>query len=272
MKITNPSATIIDYGDMGLLERIELAGRLCYKSEDKIAPGTAKPFVDGCLKKKHMSVLEMAMITFQYPIEYGHPISKYCAISYFGIDIIVTCSLRVLVDSKCDFLLKQLPIGVDVGYKPSTIKVTLDPEPGFTPDWKKHVHKAVRFIVDRSCSHELVRHRPIQILQESQRYVRYGDLEVIKPLYYPEGTYEYGLWLESMLHAEDTYNKLLNKSSPQAARKVLPNSTKTELIILASIEQWEHMFKLRTSPGADPTMREVMVPLEEEFKGRGLIC
>jgi len=48
---------------------------------------------------------------------------------------------------------------------------------------------------------------------------------------------------------------------------VLPNSTKTELITYANLDQWWHMFKLRTSPAADPSMREVMISLLDDFRG-----
>ena len=63
------------------------------------------------------------------------------------------------------------------------------------------------------------------------------------------------------------YGDLLQQGfSPQQARAVLPNSTKTELIAYASLPQWKHMFNLRCSPAADPEMRKVMIPLREEFK------
>lgn len=57
----------------------------------------------------------------------------------------------------------------------------------------------------------------------------------------------------------------------QAARTVLPNSTRTKLIIYADPGQWRHIFSLRYSPAADPAMREVMIPLEQEFKEREFI-
>ena len=37
---------------------IERAGRVCYRSEDKIIEGSGKKFVDGIVKRKHFSVIE----------------------------------------------------------------------------------------------------------------------------------------------------------------------------------------------------------------------
>ena len=46
MKITRPSLSIIeqDLGVEGIYKQIELAGRTCYKSEDKITETSAKSF------------------------------------------------------------------------------------------------------------------------------------------------------------------------------------------------------------------------------------
>jgi thymidylate synthase (FAD) len=138
----------------------------------------------------------------------------------------------------------------------------------------RHKFVPVRFIVNRAVTHELVRHRPCSFLQESQRYCRYANdqfgnrVTFIKPIFYEEGTEEYELWENSILQAEKTYLKLLKTSSPQASRTVLPNSCKTEIIIYCSLEQWAHMFHLRTSPAAEPSMQQVMTPLYEEFVSR----
>ena len=52
MKIIKPSFEIIEQqpGIEGLLKHIELAGRTCYKSEDKITEGSAKEFVERMLR------------------------------------------------------------------------------------------------------------------------------------------------------------------------------------------------------------------------------
>ena len=60
MKLIKPSFTIIEQGPglEGIYRQIELAGRTCYKSEDKITPTSAKEFVDRMIKSGHGAMLE----------------------------------------------------------------------------------------------------------------------------------------------------------------------------------------------------------------------
>jgi thymidylate synthase (FAD) len=84
-------------------------------------------------------------------------------------------------------------------------------------------------------------------------------------MFYSEETPEYKLWEKAMAATEKIYLELLKTSSPQAARTVLPNSCKTEIIVFANLLQWRHIFRLRTPPTAEPSMREIMIPLQKEF-------
>jgi thymidylate synthase (FAD) len=66
MKIIDPSVEIINpKGVMGAEELIETVARTCYKSEDKITPGSAHKFVQGLIKREHTAMLEHATIIFQ---------------------------------------------------------------------------------------------------------------------------------------------------------------------------------------------------------------
>ncbi len=67
---------------------------------------------------------------------------------------------------------------------------------------------------------------------------------------------------------ETLYLQLLETSTPQAARTVLPNSCKTEIIVYCNLAEWRHIFRLRTTPAAEPSMREVMIPLAAEMEKR----
>lgn len=55
MKLIKPNFEVWDQeeGLEGIYKQIERAGRVCYKSEDKIAEGTAKAFVDRMIKSEH---------------------------------------------------------------------------------------------------------------------------------------------------------------------------------------------------------------------------
>lgn len=57
-----PSATIITEDNPK--EKIELIGRICYRSEDKICEGSADKFVANVMKNKHYSILEHVPLYF----------------------------------------------------------------------------------------------------------------------------------------------------------------------------------------------------------------
>ena len=129
----------------------------------------------------------------------------------------------------------------------------------------EHESITVRFICDRGISHEIVRHRLASYSEESQRYVRYGDIEFINPRMPNAKAYE--AWQELCERAEETYRELLSYGvQPQQARAVLPNSTKTEVVMTANLREWRHFLKLRTAKAAHPQMRELTVPLLHELQ------
>lgn len=57
-------------------------------------------------------------------------------------------------------------------------------------------------------------------------------------------------------------------ATPQIARSVLPNSTKTAITITGNYREWRHFFKLRCDKAAHPQIREVAIPLLEDLKKR----
>lgn len=137
----------------------------------------------------------------------------------------------------------------------------------------EHSSLSVKFIVDRGVSHELVRHRIASFAQESTRYCNYSKdkfdngVTFIEPFFFNRPSIQYDLWKKAMEETEYCYLNLLKSGvTPQEARSVLPNSTKTEIIITANYREWRNFFKLRTAKAAHPQMREVTVPLLEELK------
>ena len=129
----------------------------------------------------------------------------------------------------------------------------------------------VKFICSRSTSHQIVRHRVMSFAQESQRYCNYSldkfnnEIIFVAPAWYKEQTYH--KFLNSLHRAEMDYFDLINSGlKPQEARAVLPNACKTELVVTGFISDWEKLFDLRCDTGADPDIKEIMIPLEEKFK------
>ncbi len=139
----------------------------------------------------------------------------------------------------------------------------------------EHSSLSVKFIVDRGVSHELVRHRIASFAQESTRYCNYSkdkfgkEITVIEPCFFSPLSDSYTFWKHAMESAEAYYFSLLESgATPQEARSVLPNSTKTEITVTANYREWRNFFRLRTAEAAHPQMREVTIPLLNELKSR----
>ena len=302
MLIVDPSFKILDEMDnVPIVERIEACGRICYKSEDRITAESAIPFVKKMVGYGHNSVMEMAAVTLRLSCdqEQLHSFNS-CQPKYFVVDvtetgILLSGSLRAFrefytfnpeneVGHSCiSFLVKEEPyvftdvVGDTEAYDGTIAVERLSAQEvdGFPASLQlRHKFVAVRFVVNRAVTHELVRHRPCSFLQESQRYCRYShekfgnQVTFIKPMFYEEGTSEYNDWKSAMVQTEQLYLKLLETSTPQAARTVLPNSCKTEIITFCTLQEWKHIFSLRTTPHAEPSMREIMIPLQEEMVSR----
>lgn len=85
MQVVNSSITIMDtLNESDLLQKIELAGRTCYKSEGRITKDSAKKFVDMIIKNGHLSVLEHASITVRIICDRGvsHELVRHRIASY----------------------------------------------------------------------------------------------------------------------------------------------------------------------------------------------
>lgn len=122
----------------------------------------------------------------------------------------------------------------------------------------EHVSLTVKFICDRVCSHQLVRHRLMSFNQKSQRYCKEDNLEVIKP----DGLKNTAIWLESCRQAENAYAELIRRGEkPEVARGVLPNSTATEIYATANLREWRHFFELRCDRTAQKDIRLLALEL-----------
>lgn len=279
MKLIESNVQIIEEKDP--YKMIELAGRTCYKSEDKITENSAKEFVDRMIKLGHGAMLEHGTIYLKIDkTEDGHlpPArlywsdgnhKKYTRVRKHGNSIYVTTNLRVIVENnRLDDLQYQV-------------------EP--TEHHEKRI--TAKFICDRGVSHEFVRHRVFSFAQESTRYCDYSkdkfgnDITYIIPswLDLPEGKYSNwdndwcdvselkllypevdnlsdpaNCFLQSIKNAEYYYFMLINRGwKPQQARQVLPNATKTELVMTGFESDWEHFFELRCSGAAHPDAKKL---------------
>lgn len=287
MKLIKPSFTILHQapGLEGVYKQIELAGRTCYKSEDKITPDSAKAFVERMINSGHGAMLEHGTVYLGMPIETIIPIEangwgKYESNKYSKGGVV--CSIN---GEKRVAITTNLRVLVENGWL-DDLQYICEP----TEYHEKRV--CVKFICDRGVSHEFVRHRVFSFAQESTRYCNYSkdkfgnELTFIQPCYLNEAELaQYGpyhlvsrnkspesIFICSLNNAEKDYLTLIESGwKAQEARSVLPNALKTELVMTGFVTDWQHFFDLRCASNAHPQARELAIPLYEEFLNQKLI-
>ena len=257
--------------------QIEVAGRTCYKSEDKITETSAKEFVDRMVKSGHGAMLEHGTVYLRIPDVSSDGQWVYPAKGkYLGNKYSVTKSRLEGV--------AQNPYSVfyvTTNYRVLVENNWLDDLQYICEPTEFHEKRVtVKFICDRGVSHEYVRHRVFSFAQESTRYCNYSkdkfgkECTFIEPCWFKEDTYyaTRKMYESTLIYAEKMYFSLLDMNwKPQQARAVLPNSLKTELIMTGTLTQWEGFFKLRDAGSAHPQAYELAHPLHEEFIKRGWI-
>lgn len=239
MKIVEPYVEIITEEDP--LKRIELCGRVCYKSESKITSDSAEEFVQRAVNRGHTSILEHARVNIPKNALLNIPGSTpYGARDRRGIyDTIDTINCRDLM---------------------ATDALTVRELSGMV-NAKDYV--TARFVTDRGTLIQLTRHRIMSFSAESTKFIKYNDgITVVKPIPFSwahENDVRYMIWQESCYKAEKAYQQLiLEGCSAQEARSVLPQSTKTELIMTGTYDAWDTVFALRTPKGVQPQTRYMM--------------
>ncbi len=119
--------------------------------------------------------------------------------------------------------------------------------------------------VSRACTHQLVRHRIASYSQQSQREVDMNEAEFVTPDKVDETqetTYE-----GTMRMIWDVYEDLVEEGVPEEdARFILPNATKTNIVVTMNGRSLLHFFDLRLSEDAQWEIRELASRMLEEVK------
>lgn len=267
MRLIKPNVEIIEQqpGLEGMYKQIELAGRTCYKSEDKITEDSAKAFVDRMVKSGHGAMLEHGTVYLKLPtglqLSDKYKKNKYSIITLTpGIDPYwaVTTNYRVLVENNWLDDLKYICEPTEYHEKRITVKWTLD----------------------RVTGESFLRHRVFSFARESTRYCNYSkdkfgnEITFIIPtwLNLPEGKYTNwdndwcdvgelkllhpevdnlddaaNCFLQSIKNSEYYYFMLLDRGwKPQQARQVLPFSIHSPLVMTGFESDWKGFFALRS--------------------------
>ena len=234
MKLIKPKAELLlqQPGLEGVYKQIELAGRTCYKSTDKITEDSAKPFVDRMINSKHTAMLEHGTVYLAMPMESVIPMEcngwgKYCINPYSKSGTVcevngekrvaVTTNLRVLVEN--DWL--------------DDLKYICEPTEYHE---KRYTFRVVTSI---GVTREFNRHRVNSIAEQSTRYCNYSKDKFgnevtfcipnwVNSTEYAEMNSEERIFFRNCEHAEYDYLRLISKGwKPQEAREVLPLCTAT---------------------------------------------
>jgi len=195
---------------------------------------------------------------------------------------IISASYEILSEIDGEKILKNIERAGRTCYKSEDL-ITTDSAKTFVEMILKRNHLAViehesvsvKFVFDRGVSHEIVRQRLCSFAQESTRFCNYSkdkfdnSITVIDISSHLKNKKSFDVWLNAMEKAQEAYLKLIELGeAPQIARSVLPNSLKTEIVVTANLREWRLIFSQRAAPAAHPQMREVMIPLLDEFRKR----
>ena len=281
MRLINQSYEICnqtDFSISGIYKHIEKCTRVAYKSEDKITEDSAISFVNKLLNMKHFAPMEFGTIHFKMPIT---------LLKTFAEDLMYH-NLYNMEWLKCKAADNYAYFTTNYRHWLVMIDKVDYLKDYFTEEDNEYYPKryTVKLITSRIVSHEVVRHRTMSFIQESQRFVNYSkakfnnEVTFIKPCWMDDTLIEKALkthplivdlkpeilFVENSLNSEQDYLDLLKLGyKPQQARVVLPNSTKTELYMCGFKEAWEHFFELRDNKIVDPQMYDLAHPMHQEF-------
>lgn len=254
----------------GIWKHIERCGRICYKSEDRIMNDSHIRFVDMIVKRGHLAVLEHGTVYLAIPKTDGADFIEWFSSNPYS-------RVNSTDDPAVAYITTNYRVIIENGHT-SAMRWICNPT-------EHHVKRITAMILcDRGVSHELVRHRVFSFAQESTRYCNYSSdkfskhITFVKPTWTERGRQdvfnmagidfvsEEKALIDYLRVCETTYHTLIKAGqTPQEARAVLPNCTKTEVAMTGFTDQWEAFFKLRSAATAHPDMQKVSKQLETEY-------
>lgn len=118
--------------------------------------------------------------------------------------------------------------------------------------------------MDRSISHQWVRHRIAAHSQASQRYVKYDNLEVTVPNSIRNDKNLFEAYKDYMTNAENMYRGFIELGIPaEDARAILPNATATHIVTTMNLREMIHFFNERCCYRAQKGIRDIAYEMLE---------
>ena len=278
----------------GVYKQIEIAGRTCYKSEDKITETSAKEFVDRMIKLGHHAMLEHGTVYLHFPIRGTHfqKFTKYCRNPYTKVGnnentadlgFFATTNYRHIVENGWLDDLQYICEPTEYHEKRTTVK--FNTQIAITREFNRHRANSMAEQSTRYCDYSGKNEKFYGVTISLPTWVNdridsdinyiYPSFEQLQKEYFEipdngitkDSWTEIDWWLWSNYIAEEAYIHLRELGrKPQEARVVLPLNTNTELVHTAFNSDWEHFFELRDSNKAHPDAIALAKPLHEEFK------
>ena len=293
MKLIKQSFEILDQqcGLEGIYKQIEIAGRTCYKSEDKITDDSAKEFVDRMIKSGHGAMLEHGTVYLAIPISEWRCTDDYR-------DSYISNPYSNVNDSLVDWENNEGTVYITTNLRVLVENGWLDDLQYICEPTEYHEKRiTVKFITDQGILREFTRHRRFSFAVESTRYCNYtkdkfsNEVTFIQPNWISdEDIKNYHMdidyftdqddnhitainrFMSALKNAEYFYMELIKLGwKPQQARNILPLATKCDMVMTGFVSDWEHFFELRDATSAHPQAQELAHSLHETFIQRGLI-
>lgn len=240
MKLIESSVELLkqEPGMSGINKMIELAGRTCYKSEDKITEDSAEAFVQRMINSHHTAMLEHGTVYLklppvissnEVPNSFNFMYNPYSKVVVNGYDAdYVTTNYRVLIENNWTEFLKYLCEPTEFHERRITLR------------FQANIH----FYKDAT------RHRKHSFAIESTRWLNYMkekfgmSITFMKPTWIkPEDLPELE---EDCKIIESIYSKWINKGyKAEHAAYFLNQGVAATIVITAFASDWRHFFDLR---------------------------
>ena len=281
MKLVKPHFEILEQqpGIDGIYKMIELAGRTCYRSEDKITEDSAKGFVDRMIKSGHTSVLEHGTVYLMFTLYHDRQLPDYEKLCGMRNRYYLNKHSAVII--KIDEFENADTIYVSTNYRVLVENNWLDDLKYICEPTEYHEKRiCVRYISDIHFYKDITRHRVFSYAIESTRFCNYikqkfgSSVSFITPIWLKEKEQEE--FEEDLKTIESIYFKWINKGwQPQQAAYFLIQGTKAGIIMTGFASDYNHFFDLRSEIAKTgkphPTVVELVEPLRQEFIKRGYI-
>ena len=293
MKLIKQSFEILDQqcGLEGIYKQIEIAGRTCYKSEDKITEDSAKEFVDRMIKSGHGAMLEHGTVYLAIPISEWRCTDDYR-------DSYISNPYSNVNDSLVDWENNEGTVYITTNLRVLVENGWLDDLQYICEPTEYHEKRiTVKFTTDQGILREFTRHRVFSFAVESTRYCNYSknrfsnEVTFIQPNWISDEdvkdyhiNYNYFIdqdnnhitavnrFISALKNAEYFYMELIKLGwKPQQARNILPLATKCDMVMTGFVSDWKHFFELRDATSAHPQAQELAHSLHETFIQRGLV-